>query len=271
MATYAIGDIQGCFTELVALLEKINFNEEQDKLWFVGDLVNRGSASAKVIRFIKSLKNNPIVVLGNHDLHLLAVAEECQKIRPQDTFQDVLDSPDKQELLDWLKKCKFLHHDEQLNYVLSHAGIPPQWNLEQAKEYAAELEELFLNNRYREFLPHMYGNFPDIWEDDLKGWDRYRFMINAFTRMRYCDVKGRLNLTEKGPVASISAELYPWYEVPNREKIEANIVFGHWAALKGNSNNRKIFAIDTGCAWGHELTALCLEDQKRFSVKFFGN
>lgn len=266
MSTYAIGDIQGCFRELEALLKKIKFNPQHDQLWFAGDLVNRGKNSVDVLRFIKSLGSQHKTVLGNHDLHLLGVAYGQQKLRHNDTFQDILNAEDREELLTWLRQQHLFHHDKQLNYCIIHAGIPPQWNIESTKIYAQEVENILQGTQYQELLTHMYGNEPHEWNPYSESWERYRFILNALTRMRYVDSKGRLNFSEKGPVGTQAAHLVPWFNCLHPDNHYINIIFGHWASLVGVSNVPHVFAIDTGCSWGYQLTALRLEDKKRFSV-----
>ncbi|MGD9108540.1 MAG: symmetrical bis(5'-nucleosyl)-tetraphosphatase [Gammaproteobacteria bacterium] len=270
MSTYAIGDVQGCYAELLLLLEKIQFDPAKDRLWFVGDLVNRGPNSLEVLRFIKNLGDKCIVVLGNHDLHLLAVVFGSQKYHDEDTFVDVLDADDKDELLHWLRSQKLCHYDEKLNFVMTHAGIPPQWDLATMQQCAQEVEQILRSDKHVEFFKHMYGNQPDYWDSDLLGWDRYRYITNALTRMRYCDREGRLDLTEKGPLSSAPVGLIPWFEMLNPKNKNFNIVFGHWAALMGSATEayvaKNIFAIDTGCCWGRKLTALQLETQRLYSV-----
>jgi len=274
MSTYAIGDVQGCFAELMQLLDKINFDSIHDKLWFAGDLVNRGPKSLEVLRFVKSLGDKCVVVLGNHDLHLLAVVFGGHRFNDEDTFVDVLDADDKDELLHWLRSQKLSHYDKNLNFIMTHAGIPPFWDLSKTQQCAQEVEQMLQSDRYVEFFKHMYGNQPDNWQDDLLSWNRYRYITNAFTRMRYCDSEGRLNLTEKGPLGSQPMHLIPWYELLNSSWKEFNIVFGHWAALMGESNEtciaKNIFAVDTGCYWGRKLTALQLETKQLFSVNAVG-
>lgn len=266
MSTYAIGDIHGCYDELILLLEKINFDEANDTLWFVGDLVNRGPKSLEVLRFVKELDKKHIVVLGNHDLHLLAVAEGFRTIHHGDTFQDILNAPDKEDLLAWVREKNLLHWDNKLNFVMTHAGIYPLWSLEQAQGLAKELAEVIHGEEYREFLAHMYGDKPDSWSEDLKGWERYRFILNALVRMRYVDSEGRLDMQETGPIGSQPSDLVPWFKCKNRKPINFNLVFGHWASLEGVTDRPNIFATDTGCVWGRALTAIRLEDQRRFSV-----
>lgn len=266
MSTYAIGDVQGCYDELMSLLDVINFDETKDNLWFAGDLVNRGENSLDVLRFIKNLGSNQKTVLGNHDLHLLAVASKCQKFRSDDTIQDVVNAPDSDELLYWLRHQELMYHDIDLDFVLVHAGISPEWDLELAKKCARFVEDILQSDGYTEMLPHLYGDLPVSWSHCLEKWEKCRFITNAFARMRYCNRLGHLNLTEKSTIGTQSETLYPWFEVPTRRTISPNIVFGHWAALNGITNHPKTFAVDTGCAWGHRLTAMRLEDQKRFSV-----
>jgi len=267
MATYAIGDIQGCYDEFIALLELVKFDPHQDTLWIAGDLVNRGPQSLSVLRFIKQLDDRNIVVLGNHDFHLLAIAEGHQQIRPHDTFQDILNAPDRDELLFWLRHQKLCHIDTEKNYVMAHAGILPQWSLNQAQSLAQEVEAILQSEDYKNLLAHMYGNEPDLWDKALTGWDRYRFIINVFVRMRYCDQFGRLNFSEKGSLDSQPSNLLPWFQLPNAETFPYKIIFGHWAALNGITNTPRFFAIDTGCSWGHALTAFRLEDEKRFQTQ----
>lgn len=266
MATYAIGDIQGCYDELMLLLEAIHFNEREDRLWVVGDLVNRGHYSLKVLRFLKQHEDRNIIVLGNHDLHLLAVAKGYQNLRPLDTFQDVLSASDREELIDWLRKIPLFHYDADLNFVMVHAGIYPRWTLQQTKSYATEVEKILCGDQVDEFLKVMYGNEPASWSDSLTGFDRARFIVNVLTRMRYYTQKGDLNLTEKGAPSRVSEGLLPWFSVRRQASLGANIVFGHWAAINGKTNIPSIYATDTGCAWGYKLTALRLEDQQIFQV-----
>lgn len=268
MADYAIGDVQGCYEPLQRLLECINFNEHVDRLWFVGDLVNRGPDSLAVLRFIRSLPITPRITLGNHDLHLLgSIFGGRPWVGSDDTIQEVIQAPDAEELGHWLRKQSILIYSAELNVVMCHAGISPLWDLTTASSLANELETVLSGENYNSFLAQMYGNKPDVWSEDLQGIDRLRIITNYFTRMRFCDVNGKLELGYKGTIDEAPTSLYPWYEVPNRKKIDAHIVFGHWAALMGKSPNPKIHAIDTGSLWGGQLTALCLQDKQRFSVQ----
>ncbi|KTD64170.1 symmetrical bis(5'-nucleosyl)-tetraphosphatase [Legionella shakespearei] len=267
MSDYAIGDVQGCYEPLQRLLESIDFNERVDRLWFVGDLVNRGPESLAVLRFIHALPVTPQITLGNHDLHLLGSLFGGRPWKGHDdTIQDVMLAADGEELGHWLRKQSILCYSQELNVVMSHAGIAPVWDLSQAILCAQELEQRLSGDDYAEFLSQMYGNKPDVWSDELEGLDRLRMITNYFTRMRFCNDYGALDLSYKGTIAKAPAQLHPWFEVPGRKEITADIVFGHWAALMGVTANPNIHAIDTGCLWGGELTALRLQDKQRFSV-----
>lgn len=267
MSDYAIGDVQGCYEPLQRLLEEIQFNDRTDRLWFVGDLINRGPQSLAVIRFIQALPIVPRITLGNHDLHLLAkLFVKNAKHNDDDTLHELLEAPDKEEIGHWLRKQFILYHDPALNVVMCHAGIAPVWDLNQAKNLALELEQVLSGPDYIGYLKHMYGNQPDHWSPNLAGVDRLRVVCNYFTRMRFCNRQGHLILTYKGKLENAPADLYPWYSVPGRPEIEADIVFGHWAALGGKCSHPHIYALDTGCYWGGKLTALRLQDKQRFTV-----
>lgn len=267
MSDYAIGDVQGCYDPLQRLLDAVDFNEYEDRLWFTGDLVNRGPQSLAVLRFVKSLPHTPRITLGNHDLHLLArLFTDNSRDRSDDTLQGILKAPDRDELGQWLRQQSILYHDTSLNCVMTHAGISPDWDLDQAKSVALELEHCLQGPHYREFLTQMYGNEPDHWSPDLTGMARLRVICNYFTRMRFCDARGHLVLTYKGTIDKAPATLYPWFAVPHRYEIGPDIVFGHWAALEGKCPLPRIHAIDTGCLWGGQLTALRLQDKQRISV-----
>lgn len=267
MSDYAIGDLQGCYEPMQRLLELINFDEKVDRLWLVGDLVNRGPDSLAILRFIRALPIAPRITLGNHDLHLLGSLFGGRPWQGNDdTIQEVMKAVDGEELGHWLRKQSILYYSPEFNVVMCHAGIAPLWDLPQAQRLAQELEQVLSGNRYVEFLTHMYGNKPDIWSDELTGLERLRVITNYFTRMRFCDAQGRLDLSYKGTIDKVPPDLYPWYQVPMRKEIEVDIIFGHWAALMGACPNPKIHAIDTGCLWGGPLTALRLQDKQRFSV-----
>ncbi|MEJ2310144.1 MAG: symmetrical bis(5'-nucleosyl)-tetraphosphatase [Gammaproteobacteria bacterium] len=270
MATYAIGDVQGCYDELLALLDLVGFDEAADSLWFVGDLVNRGPKSLEVLRFVKSLGDRAVTVLGNHDLHLLAVAEGVKSVKKQSSLQAVLDASDRDELLDWLRHRKLMHHDRRLGFSMVHAGVAPQWDLAMALEMAASVEAVLQNSpACKAFLANMYGDKPDTWSDSLQDFDRLRFITNAFTRLRYCTKKGRLSMRAKGPLGSQPARYWPWFMIPGRQTANTRIVFGHWSTL-GYMAGVNVWALDTGCLWGGHLTALRLEDRQPFFLNCRG-
>ena len=258
MATYAIGDVQGCYDELQALLEQMHFGA-RDRLWFVGDLVNRGPKSAEVLRFVRGLGERAVVVLGNHDLHLVTQHEGFERPRADDTFQDVLAAPDRRELVDWLRKRPLMHAAD--GYALVHAGLLPQWSTARALELAREVEHALAGPRYREFLVNMYGSEPAHWSDALTGWDRLRVIVNAMTRMRFCTRAGKMDFRAKGTKPPRGYR--PWFEL--RPSREPTILCGHWSAL-GLKLTSKLAALDSGCVWGGSLTALALEDRSLHQV-----
>jgi bis(5'-nucleosyl)-tetraphosphatase (symmetrical) len=270
MSTYAIGDLQGCYSELEELLDKINFDETNDQLWFAGDLVNRGPESLLCLRFIKSLGDKAKTVLGNHDLHLLAVANEVRKPHRKDTFDEILDAKDSKELFNWIRQQPLLINDTELNFTMIHAGLTPQWTLEQAKELAQETETLIQSKQFDDFIQNMYGDQPDTWSEKLKGDDKHRFIINCLTRMRYIDKHGKLDLKETCAPGKQKKSLIPWYALPDRKTKKEKIIFGHWSTvLLGNEKDFKqynVYPLDTGCLWGGTLTAMRLEDEELFSV-----
>lgn len=267
MSTYAIGDIQGCIRELEKLLSLIQFDSAHDTLWVTGDLVNRGPSSLAVLRFFKQLGVRHKIVLGNHDLHLIAAYYGFGRSNSSDTLQDVLAAPDVDELITWLRHCPLLHHDAALGYVMAHAGLAPGWTLEQAKLLAQEVESILQSDQPERLISHMYGNQPDQWHAELAGVERWRCIVNYFTRMRFCYADGRLDLSYKGEIAGKPDDLVPWFAVPSRANANEKIIFGHWAALNGITDVPNVFPLDTGCVWGNALTALCLESGERFSVK----
>lgn len=271
MATYAIGDIQGCFSALEKLLELISFHPQKDTLWFAGDLVNRGPQSLETLRFIHDLGDNQYTVLGNHDLHLLAVARGIMPAKRSDTFDAILNAPDKNKLIDWLQHQSLMHYDPQLNWAMVHAGLAPSWNLEQALSLAREVESELRGDHADVFLKQMYGNQPDHWTDSLFGMDRLRCITNYFTRIRFCYEDGRLEFTHNGTIDQSPPHLIPWFNLPNRKNSGLRLLFGHWAALRGLTHQAHCHALDTGCIWGNQLTAMRLEDEKRFAVECSGN
>jgi bis(5'-nucleosyl)-tetraphosphatase (symmetrical) len=258
MAIYAIGDVQGCDAELGALLGAIRFSADRDRLWFVGDLVNRGPESLHALRRIRALGDAATVVLGNHDLHLLAVALGQARSRNDDTLGDILAAPDRDALLEWLRSRPLLHHDQDLNLLLLHAGLAPQWDLATAKSCAREVESA-LRNDPTGLFKQLYGDEPSRWNDRLEGADRLRFAVNCFTRLRYVDADGRLALRAKGsPKKSQAQSLIPWFEAPGALWRGPRVVFGHWSTL-GFFTNADVLGLDTGCVWGGRLTALRLD------------
>lgn len=266
MSTYAIGDIQGCHDPLLKLLEVIRFDEGQDRLWLTGDLVNRGPRSLEVLRLVRDLGDAATTVLGNHDLHLLAVAAAPRdRLKKKDTLQAILEAPDRDELLDWLRHRPLIHRGQ--GHTLVHAGLVPQWSVADAEGFADELHRVLQGDDYREFLAHMYGDEPRCWDPGLTDWARLRCITNVFTRLRYCDARGRMDFVEKRPPPSVSPPLMPWYAVPGRASAGEPIVFGHWSTLAlapPPDPALKVYPLDMGCLWGGRLTALRLEDGRHF-------
>ncbi len=260
MSTYAIGDIQGCYFELKALLSQLAFDPRVDRLWFVGDLVNRGPDSLDVLRFVRDLGEAALVVLGNHDLHLLALAAGNTRHARKNTLDAVLKAPDRDELLHWLRHRPLLHHDPAKGLTLIHGGLPPQWDLAEARACADELERALRGDHYQDYLLAMYGNQPDRWSPDLRGMERLRFITNCLTRLRFCASDGTLALKEKGEIGRQAAGLIPWFRVAGRKTRHDRIIFGHWSTL-GYHEEENIWAIDSGCLWGGALTALRLDTQ----------
>jgi len=263
MATYAIGDVQGCYQQLEQLLEKIHFNHDTDRLWFTGDLVNRGPHSLKTLRLIHSLRDNATVVLGNHDLHLLATAYHHKRPGKKDTLEDLLDAPDLYDLLHWLRHQPLIHHDSDLNVTMLHAGIHPNWSISKALSLAAEVEKILQDDEsHIGFYRHMYGDKPHQWTDNLNSWSRWRFITNVFTRLRYCDKSGKLSLGPKGTPGTQPDNTHPWYEISDRVSRSEAIIFGHWSTLDFTNDiytRHNVFPIDTGCLWGGKLTAMRID------------
>lgn len=267
MANYAIGDVQGCYDPLQRLLERIDFDETTDRLWFVGDLVNRGHDSLAVLRFVKQLPLAPRITLGNHDLYLLMKLFLKQPSDPRkDTLQPLLDAPDADELAHWLRFQPLLYHDKTLQVVMTHAGIPPIWSLAQAAQLARELEAVLQGEACGAFFETMRGNKPACWSNNVTGMDRFRIICNYLTRMRYLNRQGQLDFRYDGSPAQAPKSLLPWYDTAFGVDRDVDMVFGHWSALQGHCPHPRIHAIDTGCVWGGPLTALRLEDKQRFMV-----
>lgn len=261
---YVIGDVQGCYRSLMSLLEKIQFNPARDTLWFVGDLVNRGEDSLSVLRFVKN--QSAKVVLGNHDLHLIALAYGFASEKSGDTLSSVLNASDKIELIEWLRHLPLMIHDEQIPVCMLHAGLAPEWTISMAKGYAKEVEAVLQSDAINQFLPDLYGNTPSRWDEALQGNQRLRCILTYFTMLRMIDREGNINFSHKKGLLEGAEFLYPWFAHPNRKPWTVPIVFGHWSALQGVSGVFQVEAIDTGCVWGGQLTALRLPDYQRFSV-----
>lgn len=265
MATYAIGDIQGCYQSLQKLLNKIDFNPSKDRLWIVGDLINRGPESLKTLQYLYEFRDQVQCVLGNHDLHFLAVESGVRSATKKDTFDEILHAPERKKLVKWLKKQPLFYYNEQLNFAMAHAGVLPQWTIKQAQKLSKEVSDFVNSKKSEQFFAAMYGDTPHTWSTRLKGLPRLRFITNCFTRMRYCFSDGALDLTQKVPIGQHPAMLQPWFKLRKRP-LGCQLVFGHWASLQGHCEAKDVYAIDTGCVWGGELTALRLDDQTLFSV-----
>ncbi len=263
MATYAIGDVQGCFQALLGLLERIAFDLKRDRLWFVGDLVNRGPDSLATLRFVKGLGESAVCVLGNHDLHLVAVAEGHAVLRKDDTLEETLRAPDRAELIAWLRQLPLMHAED--GYAIVHAGLLPSWTVARALELAHEVEQALRAPAYGSLLARMYGYEPDRWSDQLRGYPRLRVIINAMTRMRVCTRQGVMQLRYKGDSALLPVGLLPWFAVPGRASSGIPVIFGHWSAL-GLVLEHDVIGLDTGCLWGRKLSALRLEDGQLFQL-----
>lgn len=265
MAVYAVGDIQGCLAPLQALLERVNFDPSHDQLWLCGDLVNRGPDSLGTLRYLYSIRHAVTIVLGNHDLHLLAAAHHPHLFKRKDTLTEIVDAPDSHTLLFWLRQQKLMHYDATHNCCLVHAGIAPQWSLEQALAYAQEVEQVLRDDTLvSSFLLAMYGNEPSKWDDSLTGHDRLRLITNYFTRMRFCTAQGELNLTHKLGPESAPEGFAPWFSFPSQVLAQHRILFGHWAALEGHSSVANAIALDTGCVWGGKMTLYNVETRELY-------
>lgn len=266
MTVYAVGDLQGCLTPLECLLERVAFDPARDRLWLVGDLVNRGPQSLETLRFLYAIRDSLTCVLGNHDLHLLAVAHNTERLKKSDTLREIVEAPDAADLLDWLRRQKLVHYDEQRDIAMVHAGIPPNWTLAKALKRAAEVEEVLLDDaRLPLFLDGMYGNEPAKWDRDLQGIARLRVITNYFTRMRFCTADGTLDLKSKEGVDTAPPGYAPWFSHPGRKTRGQKIIFGHWAALEGKCDESGLYALDTGCVWGGAMTLLNIDSGERIS------
>ena len=263
MSTYAVGDIQGCLQPLKCLLRQVDFNPDKDVLWSVGDVVNRGPKCLKTLRYLYKMRNSLVMVLGNHDLHLLAVAAGARPPSRTDTLNEILQAPDREKLLKWLIRRPLIHH--QHGHTLVHAGIPPQWTVKAAIRYAGEVEAVLQSPDCVEFFSAMYGNEPALWSDELEGMARLRVITNYLTRMRYCTKQGVLDLHSKGARPSPDApnlnneKVSAWFSHPGRKTADDRILFGHWAAIEGQTDSPNAIGLDTGCVWGGALSFYELE------------
>ena len=262
MATFAIGDVQGCFDELQRLLKECRFNRKRDRLWFVGDLVNRGPKSLQVLRFVRDLGARAVTILGNHDLHLITQHEGFERLRDDDTFHDVLRARDARALVNWLRARPMMHVEG--GYAMVHAGLLPQWTVRKARLLGAEVEKALTGRDYRDFLENMYGSKPDRWRDSLRGWDRLRVIVNAMTRMRYCTGGGKMEFRAKG--SAPPRGFRRWFDTYTGKK---TVVFGHWSQL-GLTLGKRHAGLDSGCVWGGALSALRLEDRRLYQVACAG-
>lgn len=272
MARYIVGDIQGCFKALMALLEAVEFDPHRDTLFSVGDLINRGHDNLSTLRWFVQHDAAVKVVLGNHDLHLLAIATGARKASRADNLEDVLEAPDAGELLNWIRHRPLLHREA--DFTLVHAGIPPQWSIATAQERAEEVSDALRGDKYKRYLKAMYGNTPDIWSDELSGKKRLRLITNYLTRMRFCTATGALDLRSKGTKPArkklYGEKLAPWFAHAHRETIDELIIFGHWAALQGETGEAQVIGLDTGCVWGNDMTLLCPDSGTKWSVSAEG-
>ncbi len=260
MAVYAIGDIQGCFSELEQLLDKINFDASADQLWLVGDLVNRGPQSLETIQFVRALGDSAKCVLGNHDIHLIACYAGIQNCKPKSSLNKILHHQQADEIINWLRHRPLLHYDSRLNWLMVHAGLIPQWDLVTAQKCASEVEAQLTSEKYIEFLKHAYGNIPNQWNAELSDQDRWRVILNSFTRLRLCDQQGRMDFGYKGPLGTQEKHLFAWFDVPRKSE-NLNIIFGHWSAL-GLKQTHNLLGLDTGCLWGSQLTAARIDTEQ---------
>ncbi len=263
MPTYVIGDIQGCLDGLLALLKKINFRSDRDRLWLTGDLVNRGGQSLEMLRWSVANKDNLVAVLGNHDLHLLAMAHGVRRSRNRSReLATVMSAKDAKRLFKWLRRRPLFHWDRELGYALVHAGLAPNWDLNLAEKCSRKVSKVLRGKKRIAFFNHMYGDKPDRWTPELKKWDELRTITNIMTRMRFCDASGRMDLARKGAPGGKRSKYLPWYAIPNRQVPQDPIVFGHWSTL-GLMKNPPYYCIDTGYVWRRELTAMRLRKKRK--------
>lgn len=262
MSTYVVGDIQGCLQPLQCLLKKVRFKPGRDVLWSVGDVINRGPKCLKTLRFLYRMRDSLVMVLGNHDLHLLAVAAGVRPPHRSDTLDKILKAPDREELLNWLIHRPLIHHEH--DHTMVHAGIPPQWSIKKALKLAGEVETVLRSPDCVAFFSQMYGNEPDVWSDELSGMQRLRVITNYLTRMRYCTRDGVLDLESKGPSPNLGKQkVSAWFSHPGRKAANDRILFGHWASIEGHTDSPNAIGLDTGCVWGGTMSFYELETGRR--------
>ncbi|MFT7246524.1 MAG: bis(5'-nucleosyl)-tetraphosphatase (symmetrical) [Candidatus Azotimanducaceae bacterium] len=261
MSTYVVGDIQGCYQELIALLKSVEFDKSVDHLWVTGDMINRGPNNIETINFLRQLPNVQIV-LGNHDLHFLAVALTARTPSRSDTFQDLLESDELPEVINWMRHQPLAFYSDEFDALMVHAGIPSNWSISEALEYAAEVEAVLQDERHQGYFELMYGDKPDVFSKSLKGIDRWRVITNYLTRLRFCSSNSAMEFATKSDVAPTGYA--PWFTYPRQDS--TRVLFGHWASIEGKTSSSQFVALDTGCVWGHSLSALRMEDNKLFSV-----
>lgn len=261
MTDYAIGDIQGCYERLREVLDMADFSPSRDRLWVAGDIINRGPSSLQALRYVESLGDSAVVVLGNHDLHLLAVALGGHALKTKDTLTDILEAPDQGRLLDWLRQQNLCVHDATRNLVMAHAGLPHIWTVEQAVSHSREVESVIRGPEAQAYFAHMYGNQPERWHDGLEGMDRWRVITNYFTRMRFIAEDGTLELAVKESADSAPDGFAPWFRFPRPDTVR--VVFGHWASLEGQTHSNRFIGLDTGCVWGGKLTLMNLDTEEK--------
>ncbi|GAB2190460.1 symmetrical bis(5'-nucleosyl)-tetraphosphatase [Sessilibacter sp. MAH1] len=266
MPTYVVGDLQGCLDPLICLLEQVNFSVESDQLWLVGDLVNRGPQSLETLRFLYERRHSVTAVLGNHDLHLLAIYYQQREPSRGDTLDEIVAAPDAPQLIRWLRNLPLFYWNEEHGIAMVHAGVHPRWTIQQALSYSREVEQVLQNDvAIIEYLANIYGNSPASWSEELGGYTRLRTIANYFTRMRFCNAKGKLQFSNKGEPEDAPEGFDPWFKHFLEQPTSFPLLFGHWAALKGETGSDKVIGLDTGCVWGEHLTMIRLEDRQRFT------
>jgi len=267
MSTYAVGDIQGCYEEFARLLDEVDFRTDRDQLWLLGDLINRGPDNLSVVRRVMKMGDAAVTVLGNHDLHFLAVHRGGHTANRGDTFSDLLESSRVDDISEWYRHQKLVHRDKALGYAMAHAGIPHLWKIRQTLDLAGEVEEVIRGPSCEHFFQNMYGNVPDHWEEGWDGMERWRIITNYLTRMRLIDCHGTLDFSHKGALEDAPDGFLPWFRLRAERPLKQKLLFGHWAALEGHTGDDRIIGLDTGCVWGRSLSALCLEDGRMTQIQ----